>query len=152
MGIGSNVKKLMKIDDLIKGRLKDEIEVMKDISIELLRGLKSIKDVIAKTNFRNLTKESSGEILGDARREVDSFVSHLSALEKLDERFEVIKRHAEFLKTNLEEFKDTLDVYGDSKKAVIDFENNVLYQLKVTVLRDFEEDIDFNKRVEKALE
>ena len=151
MGIRSDVERLMKIDELVKEGLEDEVAVMKDISIELMNGLKGIRDVVSQTNFRNLTKESSGEILGNARRAIDSFVASLSALEGLDDRFEPIKRHSEFLRVNLEEFKNTLDVYGNSKKAVVDFENNVLYQFKITVLRDFEEDIGFNKRVEKAL-
>ena len=151
MSIGSEASRLMKIDELIKGGLEDEIQAMKAIYGELAEGLKKIKGTLGQTTFDKIGEGNAEEILKPAQEAIEAFSDELSPLDSLDNRFASIKEHAITLKQKLEEFKNTLSVYGSSEKAMIDFNNHVLYQFKVTIERDFEQDIDFNKRIEEQL-
>ena len=152
MAIGANVEKLIKIDEMIAKGLEDEIVSIKEIYIELINGLRRLKDIISKTRFEGVAKESLGEMLAPARKEMGSFLADIAQLEKLaGRRFAKIRKHTNFLRKELEKLKDTLDVYGSAEKAATDFENNIIYEFKVTIQKDFEEDIEFNKRIEEAL-
>ncbi len=151
MGIESDVKKLIKIDAILKQGLEDEVAAMKEIYVELTSGLKQMKEIISQINFDQIKEESAEAVLNPAKQAIDSFIVELSPLEELDARFNNVKEHTTALKKSLEGFKNTLAVYGSSEKAVIDFDSNVVYAFKTTILRDFQQDIDFNKRIEEAL-
>ena len=148
MGIDADAARLMKLDELIKGGLEDEIAVMKNIYTQLMEGLKVVKNTVAKTDFHNATDD----ILNNVRNTIDLFTSELDKLEPLDARFIGIKEHAISLKARLTEFRNTLSTYNSAEKAIIDMNNNVIYDFKVKLVRDFEQDIEFNKRIERALE
>lgn len=147
MAIDADAARLMKLDELIKGGLEDEIAVMKSIYTQLVEGLKVVKEVVAKTDFHNATDDT----LNRVRQTIDLFTAELDKLEPLDARFASIKEHAISLKERLTEFRNTLSTYNSAEKAIIDMNNNVIYDFKVKLVRDFEQDIEFNKKIEKAL-
>ncbi|MEE9525479.1 MAG: hypothetical protein V3V78_02625, partial [Candidatus Woesearchaeota archaeon] len=101
MDTGTNVKRLMQIDSLLKKGLADEVVIMKSIYLELIEGLKQIKGAIAPVDFT--TKEGVEHI----KNAIDAFVPELAPLEKLDARFHNIKENAAALKIKLENFKNT---------------------------------------------
>ena len=151
MAIKKNVEKLVKIDDAIKEDVKSEIEVINEINAELADGLKRLKDMIALTRFKELTRYNAEEILGSSKEAISAFISKINLLERLNGRFSRAKEHARVLRNRLATIRDTLNVYNSAEKAVIDFENDIMYEFEVTVKRDFEENIEFNKRIEKDL-
>ncbi len=142
-----NVKKLMNLDSIIKERLDDEITVIKDLYLELIEGLKRIRGSISQADL----SESSEENIVPIQNTISGFINELEPLEELDKRFKDIKKHAVSIKNKLNTLKESLNVYGATKKALIDFDNNILYEFKTTIQRDFKEDIEYNKRIEKML-
>jgi len=145
MDTGTNVKRLMQIDSLLKKGLSDEVMIMKSIYLELIDGLKQIKESIAPINFE---EEKEADTI---KRAIDAFIKELIPLEGLDARFFDIKESAQALKAKLETYKNTLGIYNSSEKAMIDFDNNIVFEFKVTIQRKFEQDIEFNKKVENSL-
>ncbi|MBD3354898.1 hypothetical protein GF361_02845 [Candidatus Woesearchaeota archaeon] len=142
-----NVKKLMNLDSIIKERLNDEITVMKELYLELMEGLKRVRDSISQADLSGSDEKN----LESIKNTIGGFIDELAPLEQLDERFKDIKKHSIDLKNKLKTLRDSLNVYGTTKKALIDFDNNILYEFKTTIQRDFKEDIDYNKRIEKML-
>ncbi|MBR9692113.1 hypothetical protein GOV06_05000 [Candidatus Woesearchaeota archaeon] len=151
MDTGTNVKRLVKIDELIKRGLGDEVIIIKSIYLELADNLKQVKELISQVRFEDITKNSSEKILKPSRDAINSFISGLAPLERLEGRFYNISEQAVSMKKKLEEMKNTLGVYGSAKKAAIDFENNIIYEFKVTIQREFEQDIEFNKKLDSEL-
>ena len=145
MDTGTNVKRLMQIDSLLKKGLSDEVMIMKSIYLELIDGLKQIKESIAPIDFQE-EKQTAG-----ISRAIDAFIKEMAPLERLNARFYDIKESSQELKEKLQAFKNTLGVYNSAKKAMIDFDNNIVYEFKVTIQRKFEQDIAFNKKVEDSL-
>lgn len=152
MDIGSNVNQVVKIDDIIKKGLEDEVNAMKNIYSEIIAGIKELQKIITETKFKEITDAEGKDVVKPAKESINRFIADLAPLENLDARFTKLKEHTALLKNNLEEFKKTLHVYGSGEKAVIDFNNNIAYVFKTTILRDFEQDIDFNKRIEETLD
>ena len=151
MAIDSNAEKLMGLDAKIKENLEDEVATMREIYLELIKGIRKIKSVLSQTAFDQIGQRDAEEILADAKEVMTSFNGELAQLDALDARFAKIKRHAQELKKIIETFKNTLNVYATSEKAVIDFDNSVIFLFKTKLARDFEQDADFNKRFENAL-
>ena len=151
MAIDSNAGKLMDLDAKIKADLEDEVAAMKEMYIELVNGLKNIRQSLSQTEFDKIGQKDAEEVLSNSKQAMASFNSELDQLTSLDARFAKIKKHAKEIKSMIENLKNTLNVYASSEKAVTDFDNNIIYLFKTKLGRDFEQDSDFNKRVEKAL-
>lgn len=139
----SDTKKLMKIDEIIKQKLEDENEVMKKVYEEIVLGLKQLREFISQLDIN--------QGFDEANKMIASFIEDLSPLLELGSRFENLSEHAKFLGDKLNEFSKSLTVYGTAEKATMDFNNNIVYQFKVVLLRDLSHDIEFNKKIEEML-
>ena len=91
MEIESDVKKLTKIDAILKQGLEDEVAAMKEIYVELTSGLKQIKELISQINFDQIKEESAEAVLNPAKQAIAYFIAELSPLEELDARFSNVK-------------------------------------------------------------
>ncbi|MBW2995742.1 hypothetical protein KY332_00415 [Candidatus Woesearchaeota archaeon] len=145
MDTATNVKRLMKIDSLIKKGLSDEIVIMQSIYLELAHSLKLIKEAIVPADFKN--PKGTAHI----KSAVNAFISEISSFNSLQGRFYDVKERAAELREKLEQYRDNLDVYANSKEAGKEFDNNIVYDFKVKIRRRFEQDIEFNKQVEQSL-